>query len=113
MVQDITNRHITHVLMEVVPPAGFRRLSYYTQDSPCDVTSPYFHGMGGTADAVSRKVIDEWIEGGHIIELPNPIHLDAHDDLWLGADGHLYSGYGFAPWKNQKLLLENFLSYKK
>jgi|GEM_PF-3137279 len=107
----IDNRLVTHVLKETLPEKGLRRIRYYTQDNPCNNNNPYFNGMGGMFDSVERIIIDDWIAEGYLMELPEPLKMIIKNDLWLGVDGHLYTGYAYAPWKNQKIILRDFLSY--
>jgi hypothetical protein len=112
--EEIANRMITHVLVDLPPTNGrLRKMTYYTQNPPCNHEDPYFHGMGGIVDSVTRDAINDWIKAGQVIELPEPLNLDSNDDLWLNSDGHLCTGYGWAPWENKTLVLKDFLSYKK
>jgi hypothetical protein len=116
MKERIARRVVTHVLPRVLSATGFQKVDYYTQDhSSYETRGIYFRGMGINVflDAVSQKEINHWVNTGQVIELPEPLNLGLDDNLFLNADGHLYIGRDPILFENAKIVLENFLSYKK
>lgn len=109
------NKIVFYVDWDSIPNQELKRIQYYFQDPSSDSKNPSFIGQyaTNTMGSFTKETLDSWIVNNQIIELPQPLSLDSVNDLWLGSDGHLYTGYGWAPWENKTLVLKDFLSYKK